>query len=60
MWDLLCTGTTKRLRITRHIVDAASGKAVPIQEILEVQVKPGWKEGTRVTFEGKGDERPGR
>ena len=23
-------------------------------------IKPGWKEGTRVTFEGKGDELPGR
>lgn len=23
-------------------------------------VKPGWKEGTKVTFSGKGDERPGQ
>lgn len=29
------------------------------EEILMIQVKPGWKKGTRITFEGKGDERPG-
>lgn len=37
-------------------MDAASGKSLPVQEVLEVPVKPGWKEGTRVTFAGKGDE----
>ena len=26
------------------------------QETLEVGVKPGWKEGTKITFAGKGDE----
>lgn len=26
------------------------------QEILQLQVKPGWKDGTKVTFAGKGDE----
>lgn len=26
----------------------------------QVEVKPGWKAGTRITFPGKGDERPGR
>jgi hypothetical protein len=31
-----------------------------MQEVLEVNIKPGWKPGTRLTFEGKGDEvRPG-
>lgn len=29
------------------------------EEILMIQVKPGWKKGTKITFEGKGDERPG-
>lgn len=38
--------------MTRNIVDAASGKAVPVEETLEITVKPGWKEGTRVTFAG--------
>ncbi len=30
------------------------------QEVVEVAIKPGWKEGTRVIFEGKGDRLPGR
>lgn len=28
------------------------------EEVLKIQVKPGWKKGTKVTFEGKGDEKP--
>lgn len=56
----LFTGTTKKRKVTRNIVDAASGKAVPVEEVLEIPVKPGWREGTRVTFEGKGDELPGQ
>lgn len=31
-----------------------------MQEIVTIDVKPGWKEGTKITFAGKGDERPGR
>lgn len=29
------------------------------QELLRIKVKPGWKKGTKITFEGIGDERPG-
>lgn len=29
------------------------------EEILKIKVKPGWKKGTKITFEGKGDERLG-
>ena len=56
----LYTGTTKRRKVTRSIADAASGRSLPVEETLEIPVKAGWKEGTRVTFEGKGDELPGR
>lgn len=56
----LYTGTTKKLKVTRRVYDAASGQLVPVQEVLEVPVKAGWKEGTRITFEGKGDELPNR
>lgn len=30
------------------------------QETIEIQVKAGWKEGTRITYPGKGDALPGR
>lgn len=29
------------------------------EEFLTIQVKPGWKKGTKITFEGKGNEKPG-
>ena len=48
----LYTGTTKRRRVTRNILDAASGKGMPVEETLEIPVKAGWKEGTRITFTG--------
>ncbi|EFN59562.1 hypothetical protein CHLNCDRAFT_18104 [Chlorella variabilis] len=56
----LYSGCTKRRKVTRNIVDGASGKAVPVEETLEIPVRAGWKDGTRVTFEGKGDEVPGQ
>ncbi|PRW61391.1 dnaJ-like protein subfamily B member 4-like isoform B [Chlorella sorokiniana] len=56
----LYSGCTKRRKVTRSIVDGASGKTMPVEETLEIPVKAGWKEGTRVTFTGKGDELPGR
>lgn len=56
----LYTGTSKRLKVTRKILDGASGKQVPVQEVLQIDVKAGWKSGTKVTFQGKGDELPGQ
>ena len=29
------------------------------EETLTINLKPGWTKGTKVTFEGKGDEKPG-
>lgn len=31
-----------------------------MQEVLTINVQPGWKDGTRITFAGKGDELPGQ
>ena len=56
----LYKGVKKKLRVTRHIVDGPSGKSVPVQEVLEIDVKAGWKNGTRITYAGKGDEHPGQ
>lgn len=50
----LYTGTTKRMKISRDIVDA-SGRTMRVSEVLEVQIKPGWKTGTKVTFAEKGE-----
>ncbi|XP_045823594.1 dnaJ homolog subfamily B member 13-like [Trifolium pratense] len=50
-------GTTKKMKISREIADA-SGKTMPVEEILTITVKPGWKKGTKITFPEKGNEQP--
>nr|AFK45503.1 unknown [Medicago truncatula] len=50
-------GTTKKMKITREILDH-SGKTMSLNEILTIDVKPGWKKGTKITFPEKGNEHP--
>ncbi|KAK7263694.1 hypothetical protein RJT34_31288 [Clitoria ternatea] len=50
-------GTTKKMKISREIADV-SGKTMPVEEILTINVKPGWKKGTKITFPEKGNEQP--
>jgi DnaJ-class molecular chaperone len=60
-FDLGCTleelyrGTTKRLKITRQRWNAAENRLVPDEKVLEVPVRPGFKPGTKITFEREGD-----
>ncbi|XP_010052274.2 dnaJ homolog subfamily B member 1 [Eucalyptus grandis] len=54
----LYKGTTKKMKISREIADA-SGKTLPVEEILIIEIKPGWKKGTKITFPEKGNEQPG-
>ncbi|XP_027346258.1 dnaJ homolog subfamily B member 13-like isoform X5 [Abrus precatorius] len=35
-----------------------SRKTMPVEEILTINVKPGWKKGTKITFPEKGNEQP--
>ncbi|XP_020596712.1 dnaJ homolog subfamily B member 4-like [Phalaenopsis equestris] len=53
----LYKGTTKKMKISREISDV-SGKTVPVEEILTIDLKPGWKKGTKITFPEKGNEAP--
>ncbi|XP_058099714.1 uncharacterized protein LOC131244070 [Magnolia sinica] len=55
--DLL-HGCVKKIMLTREVL-ADNGIMVQEEELLRIKVKPGWKEGTKITFEGIGDERPG-
>ena len=34
-------------------------KTIPVEEILTIEIKPGWKKGTKITFPEKGNEQPG-
>ncbi|GAV60332.1 DnaJ domain-containing protein/DnaJ_C domain-containing protein [Cephalotus follicularis] len=53
----LYKGGTKKMKISREIADA-SGKTLPVEEILTIDIKPGWKKGTKITFPEKGNEQP--
>ncbi|KAG9447798.1 hypothetical protein H6P81_013926 [Aristolochia fimbriata] len=53
----LYKGTTKKMKISREIADI-SGKTMTVEEILTIEVKPGWKKGTKITFPEKGNEQP--
>ncbi|MCO5582705.1 hypothetical protein L7F22_036604 [Adiantum nelumboides] len=53
----LYSGSTRKMKISRSIADA-SGKTIPVEEILTIEVKAGWKKGTKITFPEKGNEQP--
>ncbi len=49
-------GTKKQFKITRSVI--RQGRKEQVQETLPIDVKPGWKSGTKITFQEKGDETP--
>ncbi|KAJ8470346.1 hypothetical protein OPV22_024689 [Ensete ventricosum] len=54
----LCRGCKKEIKFTRNVI-TNKGLIVRKEETQTVRVKPGWKKGTKIMFEGMGDERPG-
>lgn len=53
-------GCVKRLKVTRKIYNSDDKTTQSEDKILTVKVEPGWKAGTRVTFEKEGSQFPGR
>ncbi|KDP32284.1 hypothetical protein JCGZ_13209 [Jatropha curcas] len=51
----LYSGSTRKMKISRTVVDS-HGRPVQETEILTIDVKPGWKKGTKITFPDKGNE----
>jgi DnaJ family protein B protein 4 len=54
----LYKGAKKKMKISRTIADA-SGRQRSVEEILTIEIKPGWKKGTKITFPEKGNQEPG-
>lgn len=52
-------GCTKKMKISR-LVAQADGSTRKEEKILNINVKPGWKAGTKVTFPKEGDQIPGK
>lgn len=49
----LCQGTTKRLKVGRRLLDGTQE-----DKVLEIEVLPGWKSGTKIRFPRAGNEQP--
>merc|ERR1711956_177959 len=52
-------GVTKRMKITRRVV-ANDGTVRKEDKVLAINVKPGWKSGTKITFQREGDQAPNK
>lgn len=52
-------GTVKNMKISRLVIQP-DGSAKNESKVLQLQVKPGWKAGTKVTFPREGDQTPGK
>lgn len=61
MYDLECTlrelynGCSKKFDVTRKRF-SPDGQLIDETKQLSINVKPGWKKGTKITFPGEGDE----
>lgn len=51
-------GCTKRMRITRRRLNPDGRTMRTEDKILNIVIKRGWKEGTKITFPKEGDETP--
>lgn len=51
----LYTGSKRKMKIARIVLDKA-GMPGNLEEILSIQIEPGWKNGTKITFPGKGSQ----
>ncbi|TKY69745.1 DnaJ-like subfamily B member 1 [Spatholobus suberectus] len=54
----LYNGCKKKFKVSRTVPDEF-GELKPVEEILKIDIKPGWKKGTKITFPGKGNQEPG-
>ncbi|CAN0088502.1 unnamed protein product [Scytosiphon promiscuus] len=46
----LYEGCEKKMRVTDAVTDPGTGRTRAVSHVYRIAVKPGWKEGTRVTF----------
>ncbi|MCO5576926.1 hypothetical protein L7F22_030747 [Adiantum nelumboides] len=51
-------GSIRKMKISRNVI-LPGGKMATVEEVLTINIKPGWKKGTKVTFPEKGNEQAG-
>lgn len=52
-------GCTKKMKISRRVVQS-DGTTKKEDKVLTINVKPGWKAGTKITFQKEGDQGRGK
>lgn len=55
----LFTGRQKKMRIQRKTYEETSGKRKLEDKMLNIEIKPGYKAGTKIKFKGVGDQEEG-
>ena len=55
----LYQGCTKRMKISRKMLNP-DGTTSPQEKVVSIDVRPGWKAGTKITFGKDGDQSIGR
>jgi len=55
----IATGVEKKMKISRKVY-RENGSVTNEEKVLKINVKPGWKAGTKVTFAKEGDRVPGK
>ncbi|XP_048840002.1 dnaJ homolog subfamily B member 13 isoform X5 [Brienomyrus brachyistius] len=50
-------GCTKKMKISRRVMNEDGYTSSIKDKILSINIKPGWREGTRIIFEKEGDQK---
>lgn len=64
LYDVNCTleeldyGTNKKIKITRNVYKR-TGKIIKEEKVYNIDIRPGWKEGTKITYKCVGDVHEG-
>jgi DnaJ family protein B protein 1 len=54
----IASGCTKKMKISRKVLNPDNRTSHIEDKVLTIDVKPGWKAGTKITFPREGDQTP--
>lgn len=54
----IASGATKKMKISRKVLNPDNRSLRTEDKVLTIEIKPGWKQGTKITFPREGDQSP--
>lgn len=54
--DEVLKGCTKKMKITKKVLNTDGRSTRKEDKVLTIHIKPGWKAGTKITFQKEGDQ----